>query len=111
MIHSYANWKDRQELWRQNFGASLPLTPQGALLFQRFFNPPWSLAAPAHPELVMHRGFSPLPLTRACCESLVLHLCRKHRGREIPIKASLVYRVAFLAEKAAARFLCPGGTS
>ena len=31
-----------------------------------------------------------------------------HRGREIALKALLVDRVAFLAEKAAARFLCPG---
>jgi len=33
-----------------------------------------------------------------------------HRNREMALKASLVNRVAFLAEKAATRFLCPEAT-
>ena len=33
-----------------------------------------------------------------------------HRSREMALNASLVNRVVFLAEKAATRFFCPGGT-
>jgi len=34
-----------------------------------------------------------------------------HRAREMALQTSVVNRVALLAEKAAAKFLCPGGTA